>query len=119
MMRWNYLLVEVYCFDPTCDRSYEEHLEHRQGSWCEGHLGGFLASLGLWRILRELCTAWREELYSSLRWHLWRRWTYDNEANMKWIEEHTLKEGECPAADAWEDTCKCEFPEKEKRDEEG
>ena len=118
-MRWNYLLVEVYCFDPTCDKPYVDHLEHRQGGWCEGHLGGFLAMLGLRRILRELCAVWWEEFWSGLRWHLWGRWTYDDEKFMKWIEERTPKPGECPVADEWLDAEKwrCHFPDSlEERD---
>jgi hypothetical protein len=121
MMRWNYLLVEIYCFDPTCDRSYIDHLEYRQGSWCEGHLGGFLATLGLWRIVRELCSAWWEEFSQDLRWHLWDRWFWDGEEFAEWLDEHTLEEGEYPEIDEWfkRENWRCEFPEKEERDELG
>lgn len=107
---WDFALLEVFCFDDDCDRSALDHLEYNQGAWCEGDLRGFLYAVGMKRFLRHYFSELWDIIYRELRWHLYRRWTYNDKAFAKWLEERTLKPGECSVAD--NGLPKCEFPER-------
>lgn len=105
-MRWDYVLVEIYCLDEDCERPLIDHLEHRRGGWCEGDLRGFVYYVvGLRSFLGHYLAELASVIHSKLRWYLWGKWTFDDEAFLSWVKEHTVEESEEEI-----ERLRCKFP---------
>lgn len=83
---WTHIVLEIYCADP-CEKKYGSHCLKCPSlrGYCDGETDDFLNYIPLWLILSWRIRYWLTSACENLRWHLWERWSFNEE--LEWLLE--------------------------------